>query len=187
MERFSGSKEERLATEKAWSYSSRRAGLQDLLKTLTGHDCRFELDGQVRKNGDILVQLKIHNDSNSSRNIKVRMFANAKYYTGIAGEEIDDFSKDVCVAGKKCKYYIYKLMVSYIDTVIIQPGLVPIKSLGPSDAIWRWRSWSTLVQVMASCLTAPNHYVNQCWLIISEVLWHSSEDIIIRRFEDNKQ
>ena len=26
---------------------------------------------------------------------------------------------------------------------------------------------------MACCLTAPSHYLNQCWLIISEVLWHS--------------
>ena len=47
-------------------------------------------------------------------------------------------------------------------------------SLGPSDAIWRWISWSTLVQVMACCLTAPSHYLNQCWLIINKVLWHSS-------------
>ena len=31
------------------------------------------------------------------------------------------------------------------------------------------------------------HYLNQCWLIISKVLWHSSEDIIIRRFEDTNQ
>ena len=46
-------------------------------------------------------------------------------------------------------------------------------------AIRRWRSGSTLVQVMACCLTAPSHYLNQCWLIISKVLWHSSEDIII--------
>ena len=62
-----------------------------------------------------------------------------------------------------------------------------LNSLGPSDAIWRWRSWSTLVQVMACCLTAPSHYLNQCWLIISKVLWHSSEDIIMRRFEDSNQ
>ena len=27
--------------------------------------------------------------------------------------------------------------------------------------------------VMAFCLTAPIHYLNQCWLIISEVQWHS--------------
>ena len=62
-----------------------------------------------------------------------------------------------------------------------------LNSLWPSDAIWRWRSWSTLVQVMACCLTAPSHYLNQCWLIISKVLWHSSEDIIIRRLEDTNQ
>ena len=62
-----------------------------------------------------------------------------------------------------------------------------INSLGPSDFyIWHCRSWSTLVQVMACCLTAPSHYLNQCWLIISKVLWHSSEDIIIR-FEDTNQ
>ena len=61
-----------------------------------------------------------------------------------------------------------------------------LNSLWPSDAIWRWRSWSTLIQVMACCLTAPSHYLNQCWLIISKVLWLSSEDIIIR-FEDTNQ
>ena len=28
---------------------------------------------------------------------------------------------------------------------------------------------------MACCLTAPGHYLNQCWLIISKVEWHSSK------------
>ena len=37
------------------------------------------------------------------------------------------------------------------------------------------RTWSTLVQVMAWCLTAPSHYLNQCWFLTSEVLWHSHE------------
>ena len=31
--------------------------------------------------------------------------------------------------------------------------------------IWCHRSGSTLVQVMAYCLTAPSHYLNECWLI----------------------
>ena len=48
-----------------------------------------------------------------------------------------------------------------------------INSLRPSDAIWRQRTGSTLAQVMACCLTAPSHYLNQCWLVISEVQWHS--------------
>ena len=52
-------------------------------------------------------------------------------------------------------------------------ALNPFNSLGPSDAIWRQRSGSTLAQVMACCLMAPSHYLNQCWLIISEVQWHS--------------
>ena len=39
--------------------------------------------------------------------------------------------------------------------------------LGPSDAIWQQRSGSTLAQVMACCLTAPSHYLNQCWLLPS--------------------
>ena len=46
-----------------------------------------------------------------------------------------------------------------------------LNSLWPSDTIWRQRSGSTLAQVMACCLTAPSHYLNQCWLIISEVQW----------------
>ena len=59
--------------------------------------------------------------------------------------------------------------------------------LGPGDAIWRWRSLSTPVQAMACCLTAQNHYLNQCWFIISKVLWHSFKDIIIWRCQSVKQ
>ena len=48
-----------------------------------------------------------------------------------------------------------------------------LNSLWPSDAIQWQKSGSTLAQVMASCLTAPSHYLNQCWLFISKVLWHT--------------
>ena len=34
-------------------------------------------------------------------------------------------------------------------------------SLWPNDAIWGHRSGSTLAQVMACCLMAPSHYLNQ--------------------------
>ena len=50
-----------------------------------------------------------------------------------------------------------------------------VNSLWPSDAISRQGSRSTLVQVMACCLTAPSHYLNQCWLIITKVQWCLSE------------
>ena len=41
-----------------------------------------------------------------------------------------------------------------------------------SDATWRHRSGSTLAKVMACCLTTPSYYLNKCWIIISQVLWH---------------
>ena len=46
--------------------------------------------------------------------------------------------------------------------------------LKPSGAIWWQRSGSTFM-VMACCLTVPSHYLNQWWLNISEILWHSHQ------------
>ena len=51
-------------------------------------------------------------------------------------------------------------------------GLYSINSLW-SSATLRHRFGSTLVQVTACCLTAPSHYLDQCWLLIREVLWLS--------------
>ena len=51
--------------------------------------------------------------------------------------------------------------------------------LWPSDARWWHGTGSILVQVMAWCLTAPSQYLNQCWLLICEVLWHSPESDFI--------
>ena len=48
-------------------------------------------------------------------------------------------------------------------------------SLWSSDAIiLATLIWDILVQVMSCCLTAPSHYLNQYWLIISTMWWHSS-------------
>ena len=71
-------------------------------------------------------------------------------------------------------------LISFRRTPFWRSGML-LNSLWPSDAIWRHWTWSTLVQVMAWCLMAPSHYLNQCWLIISEVLWHSPE----RNFTEN--
>ena len=50
-------------------------------------------------------------------------------------------------------------------------------SLCRNENIWWERSGSTLVQLMASCLTASSHYLNQCWIII---MWHSHESNFVR-------
>ena len=41
-----------------------------------------------------------------------------------------------------------------------------------------YRFGSTLAQAMVYCLTVPIHYLNQCWLLVNEVLWHSVENYI---------
>ena len=61
-----------------------------------------------------------------------------------------------------------------IETVSMDPG-VWINSMWPSDVLWHHRTWSTLVQVMTCCLTAPSHYLTQLWLTITDVFWHSPE------------
>ena len=43
--------------------------------------------------------------------------------------------------------------------------------------MWRHIPESTLAHVMTCCLTAPSHYLKQCWLIIKRVLWYCPFDI----------
>ena len=88
----------------------------------------------------------------------------------------------------KLDYLLQRLYSSHLgwltfDDVIQNGRRVPTTSRGtssfnslwPSDAIWQHRSGSTLAQVMARCLTAPSHHLNQCWLRTSMVRWHSYE------------
>ena len=59
--------------------------------------------------------------------------------------------------------------------------IIKMNSLWSSDTLWRHISGSTLAQIMAICLTAPCHYLNQCWPFISKIMWYWSEGIIMRR------
>ena len=44
-----------------------------------------------------------------------------------------------------------------------------INSLWPSGAIWQFRTRPALPRVMASCRTAPSHYLDNCWYIITKI------------------
>ena len=58
-----------------------------------------------------------------------------------------------------------------------------LNSLWPNHTIKHLRSWSMQIQAMASCMTAPSHYLKQCRLIIkliNNVPWHLSQWIIIK-------
>ena len=59
-----------------------------------------------------------------------------------------------------------------------------VNSLWPSVTIWLYRSGSTMAHIMTCCLTAPSHYTNQCWLIISGALWHSPESNFTKSAQD---
>ena len=48
-------------------------------------------------------------------------------------------------------------------------------SLWPSGVLWLQKAGSILAQVMACCLMAQRHQLNQCSQIISEVQRHSSD------------
>ena len=68
----------------------------------------------------------------------------------------------------------FKNLVKFLNNWhIFHEPMTLINSLWPSDAIWRQGSWSAMDLVIICCLMAPSHYLNQCWLITSWVLWHS--------------
>ena len=67
-----------------------------------------------------------------------------------------------------------KIITVYFTYLIFEADVFrEFNSLSPSDAIWWHWSGSALIQVMAWCLMAPSHYLNQCSLSINEVLWHA--------------
>ena len=76
--------------------------------------------------------------------------------TWVSSEQIFCIKIDVWV--QICNKGSFRMYLRHIPCARRYP-------LWPSDAIWRQRSGSTLAQVVAWCLTAPSHYLNQCWLI----------------------
>ena len=85
---------------------------------------------------------------------------------------------NLCVFSKTFPVSLYRFhcILALSGCMVTLKAITNLNSFGPSDAIWRRRSGSTLAQVMACCLMAPSHYLKQCWLTISKVQWHASGD-----------
>ena len=79
---------------------------------------------------------------------------------------------------RRSLYTFYSIIVSISDLMGgVHTSVSWVIWVWPSNAM-RWHtSGSTLAQAMTCCLTEPSHYLKHCWLIISEVLWHSPEGI----------
>ena len=72
------------------------------------------------------------------------------------------------------------MMTGFVDAYRCLPERQWVKSLWPSDAIWRHGFRSILPQAMACCLTVSYHYLNQCWLITSKVQLHTTEGTLTK-------
>ena len=68
------------------------------------------------------------------------------------------------------KRNVFEKVISKLVVILVRPQ-------------WRHMSGSTLVQVMACCLMALSHHLNQCWLI-KEILRHSQRANVL--FEYSK-
>ena len=80
-------------------------------------------------------------------------------------------SEDVLSSGQVSEADI----LLFINTAIppgCKHGIDTLKFIHCGLMIWRDRIGSDLAQVMDCCLTAPRHYLNQCWVIISRVPRH---------------
>ena len=133
----------------------------------------------------IVIKLKVWPFGPS---FKVRSWKNVVFYyilihLFIAWNIIQCLICSVGAFTRKCKntysicflYSEYEIWISNFIQHIPQQSQAKFNSLWPSAVIWRQGSRSTLAQVMAWCLMAPSHYLNQFWLIISEALWHSPD------------
>ena len=97
-------------------------------------------------------------DPNDTWNLKFFTTDNDKVYV---------FLNQLIVAHKKSGAFVSMKNLNPLIEISLRfvPWFLPwlINSLGPSDAVWRHRPWSTLAQVMACCPLAPSHNLNQCW------------------------
>ena len=85
------------------------------------------------------------------------------------------FTRTILASAPEGLVFVFDLMLMKCLQFVGMHRYTLINSLRPSDIIWWQGSRSILAQVMACCLRAPSHYLNQCWLMISEVLWHSPD------------
>ena len=139
--------------------------------------CLVELPSLIRTNDSPELPAFIcTNDSFTITIMNHEVWSDSKIsYLKIPEEESWYFTKNFQMNFILVWFTIFRLKIILLyPNKMINPYLL-INSFWPSDAIWWQRPGSTLAQVIACCLTEPSHHLNQCWLIISEVLWHWAE------------
>ena len=96
---------------------------------------------------------------------------------------------------QKCSFCCGKITASHHFIFIIScwtntciEQKIRFNLLWPSDAMWWQMSGSILaeIEIMACCLMAPSHHLNQCQLIFCEVFWHLPEGDIYPETTSNE-
>ena len=100
------------------------------------------------------------------------------YYQHVNSSQLFDVIYSMVILQHEAIHYTYNSLYTYYILLVCQRytwscsshrlthcGLVTLYGSTPR---------STLAQIVACCLMTLNYYHNQCWLIISEILWHSS-------------
>ena len=140
-------------------------------------------DGQYFVFTELIVTLWCHFASDNLVNFDSGMSCRP-FSTKPLPEPMLNYCK-ICNHRKKLQWNLKWNTISFIEknifenvfckllAILLRPKYV--NPLWPSDAIWQQKSGAILAQVMACCLMAPSHYLNQCWLIISEDQQHSHQ------------
>ena len=89
-----------------------------------------------------------------------------------------NMSKDLC---QHCLSTVFNLNHSFSLQQLWQGNF---NSLWCSDVIWQHRTGWILARLVSCHLTAPSHYLNQCWLLSGEVLCHSPKNNFIALAQD---
>ncbi|XP_064640314.1 protein-glutamine gamma-glutamyltransferase K-like isoform X2 [Lineus longissimus] len=110
-----GSEAERAAVDKAMKYSSRREFLKiDESK----NDCAMTLDVRSEPKADITAMIRVTNNSNEERNVKLNIQAVASYYTGMTGEDLKTVNRNLIIAAKGNDKYEMKIPAAeWINTI----------------------------------------------------------------------
>ena len=114
-------------------------------------------------------------DWNSVRKLHWKK-SNGLYYSGYWN--IDCVCRP-CLSVRAVSSWITKttcMLTRYIGHISDRTYTSPLWPGYTLATIWpRRRTWSTLLLILACWLAATSHYINQCWLIINGILWHSPE------------
>ena len=108
-----------------------------------------------------------HEAAHSTRDLTFNVILSALSRDGIVqlGLKMVEVPSWIALKNPCLKWVVY-ITSATDESAWYQILLKHFNSICPSDPIWFWRSLSTLVQVLACCLTASSYYLNQCWIEI---------------------